>query len=399
MWILRRAPRIALLAPAAAVGGQAVMDGVMMRGPHSWAVAVRRYDGSIGEQHRELVSFAAKHRWARIPVIRGVVALIEALVIGMRALFVSSEYAIEAVEAKYDEDERRANDSPEGADEARSPDSSVDRAMPAAERHQLNEVERAATLAPATGVMMAPVPLPHHEREPDPNPDSLGIGAIIVSMIFAIGFSVLLFKVVPVTIVTFLPINTGSWWFLIVEALIKFGIFCGYLLLVGMLPDMKRVFQYHSAEHKAINAYERGVELEPVAVNGMSRIHVRCGTAFIVWLFLIGMLVFRVAQLTFLEGAPRWEIILSRPILLPIIAGLSFEVLRFAGKHADNRILRGILAPGLWFQRLTTRECTPEQCEVAIRSLEIVVQHERDIVDRDGVSATLANDDAYRVLA
>ncbi len=378
-WIAARTPAVLLMAPSAAVGGQAVMDGVMMRGPHSWAVAVRRYDGSIAVQHRELESFASRHRWARIPVIRGVVALFEALIIGMKALFVSSEYAIEGVEAKYAEDEGEID--------------------PKAEIAELHEVERAASLSNATTAIGAPVPLPHHEDDPQPDPDKLGTMAIVVAMIVAMGFSIGLFKIVPVTLSTFIFADgeRDSWAFVLVEAVIKFAIFCVYLLIVGMMADMKRVFQYHSAEHKAINAWERGVPLEPEAVNAMSRIHVRCGTAFIVWLFLVGLIVFRIAQLTFLEGANRWEIIGARPLLLPIIAGLSFELLRFAGKHADNAALRVVLAPGLWFQRLTTRECTPEQCEVAIKSLEVVVDHEHSRpVDttRPG-----AKDDEYQVLA
>lgn len=373
----RRAGRVrrilwtAFAAPAA-IGGQAVMDGVMMRGPHSWAVAVRRRDGSIAVQHRPIVSFASRHAWARLPLVRGVVALAESLVIGMRALFVSSEYAIEDVEAEF-------VDSTEP----------VERAI-AQERHDLDEVERTSRMAGVTNGAGVPMPLPHDESAPDPDPDKLGVAAIAVSMLVAVGFSVLLFKVVPVSAMAFLSDDRDSWSFVIGEVAIKFAIFCGYLGIVGMLPDMKRVFQYHSAEHKSINAFERGIALEPAKVNEMSRIHVRCGTAFIVWVFIIGLLVFRLAQLTFLEGAPVWQVIAARPILLPIIAGLSFEILRFAGMHADNPALRVLLAPGLWFQRLTTRECTPEQCEVAIRSLETVLEHERTAKADGDVARTIA---------
>ncbi|MBC7460456.1 MAG: DUF1385 domain-containing protein [Thermoleophilia bacterium] len=371
------------MAPAAAVGGQAVMDGVMMRGPHSWAVAVRRYDGTIAEQHHPLVSFASRHRWARIPLVRGIVALVESLIIGMKALFVSSEYAIEGVEAKYDDD----------AADGRPSD-------PAREEHDLHEVEGAARRAGTTGAAGVPTFLPHHETDPTPDPSKLGTGAIVVSMIIAIGFSVFLFKVVPVSIVEFLlPIDNNSWWFVITEVIIKFTIFCGYLGLIGLMPDMKRVFQYHSSEHKAINAWERGVELKPESVNAMSRIHVRCGTAFIVWLFIIGLFVFRIAQVTFLKDAATWQVIASRPLLLPLIAGISFEILRFAGQHADNKLLRVFLAPGLWFQRLTTRECSPEQCEVAIASLQAVVEYERVHAVEHPVESATANEDAYRVLA
>jgi uncharacterized protein YqhQ len=381
---MARLLRVVLMAPAAAVGGQAVMDGVMMRGPHSWAVAVRRHDGSIAEQHHPLVSFASRHRWARIPLIRGIVALVESLVIGMKALFVSSEYAIEGVEAKYD-------------DEAVS--SKGGKADIAGEAHDLHEVEHASSRAATTGAAGVPTFLPHHEADPDPDPSKLGTGAIIVSMIVAIGFSVALFKIVPVSIVSLTPIDKDSWWFVITEVAIKFAIFCGYLTVVGLMPDMKRVFQYHSAEHKAINAWEHGVELDPMKVNAMSRIHVRCGTAFIVWLFIIGLFVFRAAQVTFLHDAATWQIILARPLLLPIIAGLSFEILRFAGQHADNSVLRVFLAPGLWFQRLTTRECQPDQCEVAIASLQAVLDFEQARAAAHPVEAAAANEDAYRVLA
>jgi uncharacterized protein YqhQ len=389
--VLARVPRIALMGPTAAVGGQAVMDGVMMRGPGSWAVAVRRHDGTIAVQHRELVSFASRHGWARIPVVRGVVALVEALVIGMRALFVSSEYAIEGVEAKFAEEEReREQLVATGSDPGlRSTE----------ELSELHEVERAASMSSATSALAVPMPLPHHEDAPEPDPDKLGTWAIVGAMVIAMGFSIGLFKLVPVTITSFLPIDKDAWAFVLVEAAIKFAIFCLYLVIVGMMADMNRVFQYHSAEPKAINAWERDVPLEPEAVNAMSRIHVRCGTAFIVWLFLVGMLVFRAAQITFLHGAPTWEIILARPLLLPIIAGLSFELLRFAGKHADNAFLRGVLAPGLWFQRLTTRECSPDQCEVAIRSLQVVVEHEERRAKGSGDAGDIVIEDEYQVLA
>jgi len=390
-----RTPRVLVMAPAAAVGGQAVMDGVMMRGPHSWAVAVRRHTGEIAVQQREVVGFATKRRWARLPLVRGVVALFESLIIGMRALFVSSEYAIEGIESKYAEEEA-ARDSAK-VDGLDVPD------RPIAEVRELHEVERASSFAASTMAIGVPVPLPHDEEKTEPNPDKLGTAAIVGAMIMSIGFSVALFKLVPVFIASYALEDRDAWTFVVTEAGIKFLIFCGYLGLVGLMPDMKRVFQYHSAEHKAINAWERGVPLEPTAVNAMSRIHVRCGTAFIVWLFIVGMFVFRIAQLTFLHGAPRWEVIAARPILLPIIAGLSFELLRFAGRHADNKALRVVLAPGLWFQRLTTRECTPEQCEVAIKSLQVVVEFEelrkQEAVANGDVLVETADDDAYRVLA
>jgi uncharacterized protein YqhQ len=137
---------------------------------------------------------------------------------------------------------------------------------------------------------------------------------------------------------------------------------------------MKRVFQYHSAEHKAINAWEHDIELAPELVNQQSRIHVRCGTAFLLWVFVVGILVFGIYG--YFRDPSLAEVLLSRVIFLPLLAGLSFELIRFAGKHSDSRALRTALAPGLWLQRLTTRECDPSQCEVAVASLNAVLKYE-----------------------
>ena len=138
-----------------------------------------------------------------------------------------------------------------------------------------------------------------------------------------------------------------------------------------MLPDLKRVFQYHAAEHKAINAYEAGEELTPERVQRFSLIHPRCGTAFLLWVMVIAIFVFAFV------GRPAWYwLIVSRILLLPVIAGLAYELIRFAGKHADNRVLRTLLAPGLWLQRLTTREPSLDQLEVSIRALNEVLNTE-----------------------
>jgi uncharacterized protein YqhQ len=138
-----------------------------------------------------------------------------------------------------------------------------------------------------------------------------------------------------------------------------------------MIPSLRRVFQYHAAEHKAINAYEAGEELLPERVQRFSLIHPRCGTAFLLWVMVIAIFVFA------FFGQPAWYwLILSRIALLPVIAGIAYELIRFAGKHTDNRILMALLAPGLWLQRLTTREPSLDQLEVSIRALKDVLRHE-----------------------
>jgi len=147
--------------------------------------------------------------------------------------------------------------------------------------------------------------------------------------------------------------------------------FVGYLALISFLPDLRRVFQYHAAEHKAINAYEAGEPLEPEVVQRYSLIHPRCGTAFLLWVLVLGVFVFA------FFGRPAWYwLIATRILLLPVIAGLAYELIRFAGKHQENRVLMTFLAPGLWLQRLTTREPSLDQLEVSIRALREVLELE-----------------------
>jgi uncharacterized protein YqhQ len=286
------------------VGGQAVLEGVMMRSPGNWAVAVRTPAGSIAQVTRSIDSAMARHRWLRLPILRGVVALGESLAIGFRALAISANYAAQEEDAEM--------------------------------------------------------------TEPD---KELSRGALIFAFAIAIGFAIALFKVTPGLITEALPIKSGG-WFVIVEGLIRVSIFVAYLSLISLLPDLRRVFQYHGAEHKAINAYEAGEELEPETVQRYSLIHPRCGTAFLLWVMVIAVFVFA------FFGRPAWYwLIVERIALLPLIAGLAYELIRFAGKH-QNRVVMTILAPGLWLQRLTTREPSLDQLEVSIRALREVLQLE-----------------------
>src|SRR5919204_1536855 len=243
------------------VGGQAVLEGVMMRGPSNWAVAVRKPDGDIAHVHRPIDSPMARHRLFRLPVVRGVIALGEALAIGFRALAISANYAAQT------EDEE-------------------------------GEVSTELTRA-----------------------------QLLFAFAIAIGFAIALFKVTPALITNWLPIETTG-WFVIVEGLIRVTIFIAYLGLISLLPDLRRVFQYHAAEHKAINAYEAGDELEPRTVQRYSLIHPRCGTAFLLWVMVIAIFVFA------FFGRPAWYwLIATRVLLLPLIAGIAYELIRFAGKQ------------------------------------------------------------------
>ena len=195
----------------------------------------------------------------------------------------------------------------------------------------------------------------------------LSRGAIIFAFAIAIGFALMLFKVTPALITSWLPIETTG-WFVIVEGLIRVSIFILYLLIISLLPDLRRVFEYHAAEHKVINAYEAGEELVPERVQRFSLIHPRCGTAFLLWVMVIAIFVF-----AFLGRPSLPWLVASRILLLPLIAGLAYELIRFAGKHTGNRVLMTLLAPGLWLQRLTTRQPSLDQLEVSIRALKEVL--------------------------
>jgi uncharacterized protein YqhQ len=293
------------------IGGQAVLEGVMMRGPSAWSVAVRKPDGVIAEVNRPIASVLLRHRWLRIPIVRGVVALGESLAIGFRALAISASYASQE----------------EGDD---------------------GEVQTELTR-----------------------------GQLLFAFGIAIGFALLLFKVSPALITNWLPIeSTGA--FVVVEGLVRVTIFIAYLLLISLLPDLKRVFQYHAAEHKAINAYEAGEELEPERVARHSLLHVRCGTAFLLYVMVVAIFVFA------FFGRPAWYwLIVTRILLLPVIAGIAYEIIRFAGKHPKHPALRALLAPGLWLQRLTTREPTLDQIEVSIRALREVLRLEGRITPEE----------------
>ncbi|TMJ93370.1 MAG: DUF1385 domain-containing protein [Actinobacteria bacterium] len=296
---------------SAPIGGQAVLEGVMMRGPSAWSVAIRKPDGQIAEVNKPIASALLRHPWLRLPVIRGVVALGESLKIGFAALAISARYA-------------------------------------AQEEGENGEIET-----------------------------EISRGQLIFGFAIAIGFAVMLFKVGPALITNWLPIE-GTGAFVIVEGLIRVTIFVLYLSLISLLPDLRRVFQYHAAEHKAINAYEAGEELVPERVARYSLLHVRCGTAFLLYVMVVAIFVFA------FFGRPAWYwLIATRILLLPVIAGIAYELIRFAGRHAQNPALRALLAPGLWLQRLTTREPSLDQLEVSIRALNEVLRLEGRITPEE----------------
>jgi uncharacterized protein YqhQ len=300
-----RMPDGALVAKRdAPVGGQAVLEGVMMRGVSTWAVAVRNPEGQIELSSEPLVPWAKRHRLWRVPVLRGVVALGESLKIGFRALAISAN-------AQMEEDEK-------------------------GEKEEIGGFVWGLTIA--------------------------------LSMALAIG----LFFVVPVGLTSLIKDQLGSpFLFWLIEGLLRTALFIGYIAAISRLPDLRRVFEYHGAEHKTISCYEAEDELVPARAKLYSRLHPRCGTSFLLIVMVLAIFVFAPI------GLPAWYwLVASRILGIPLIAGLSYEVIKWAGKNRRKRWVRGVMWPGLMLQNLTTREPDEAQLAVAIASLEKVLAEE-----------------------
>jgi uncharacterized protein YqhQ len=276
------------------VGGQAVMEGVMMRGASTWAVAVRTPEGDIKVEVNEAPEWAKK--WGKIPLARGVATLVESMALGMRALTWSANQAV-------DPEER------------------------------------------------------------------LSKGAMGGTMAFAIVLFSAIFIVLPALAAKgmghFFP---GGFAFNFMEGTIRLAMFLGYVSAIGRIPDIRRVFQYHGAEHKAIAAYERDVELTPESAQRFSTAHVRCGTNFLLTVMVVTILLYS------LFGRPGWLVLIaSRVLLIPLVAGASYEIIRFAARNMHRRWVATAMRPGLALQKLTTREPELDQLEVAIASLKAVL--------------------------
>ncbi|HEV3072611.1 MAG TPA: DUF1385 domain-containing protein [Solirubrobacteraceae bacterium] len=297
----------------APLGGQAVLEGVMMRGIRNWAVAVRKpavATESLGEIEVStfpLRSALRRHRWLRVPVLRGIVALGESLAIGFKALGVSAN----------------------------------------------------AQLAAASGG--------EGEEGEEPMEISGGMwaGTIVVALVFAIG----LFFLLPLGLTSLVKDQLhSSVLFWIVEGTLRTAIFLGYMLLLSRLRDLRRVFEYHGAEHKTISCFEAGLDLTPENAQRFSRLHPRCGTSFLLIVMIVSIFVFGAV------GLPAWYLLVASRILgVPLIAGISFEIIKFAGRNRRRRWVRAIMWPGMQLQLLTTREPDLDQLAVAIASLEAVL--------------------------
>lgn len=297
------------------IGGSAVMEGVMMKGPKEIATAVRKPDGEIELDKRAVSSLVTKYHVNKIPIIRGVFAFFDSMICSIRALMWSAEFfdLEDDTESKFD---------------------------------------RWLT-----------------EKFGDKIKDIVIYVSLFISVIFSVGLFFILPNLLTGLFSKFIESNFLK---TLIEGLIRIGIFLGYVLLVSQMEDIKRVFQYHGAEHKTIFCYEAGLDLTVENARKMSRLHPRCGTSFLVFVMIVSIILF-----SFISWDNMWIRLGLRLLLLPVVAGISYEIIRWAGK-SKNPVVCVISRPGMWLQKITTREPDDSQLEVAITSMKAVLTDNKE---------------------
>jgi uncharacterized protein YqhQ len=326
------------------VGGQAVLEGVMMRSPHAWAIACRKPSGEVVTMTEALERPSEKHKWMAWPIIRGVMTLGYAMSLGYRALRFSANVAIEDVMQSEDHVATAASAVPPG----RSPAESA-QISPQAQASKSETREKAATL-------------------------SSWLAA--VNIVFSVAFFIFMYKYIPLLAATELkkidPALGGRIAFNLVDGAIRLGLFLLFIWGVSLWKDIRRVYEYHGAEHKTVFAFEDGKALETLEVQKYSTYHPRCGTSFLMTVMLISIGFYMLVPYT-----TFWARFASRVALLPFIAGVSYEIIRFAAKHRGS-LFALMTAPGLWLQRITTKPPSDEQAQCAITALDQAMSLEKE---------------------
>lgn len=299
------------------IGGQAVIEGVMMRGKKNWAVAVRVADGSIHVEDHDLKTAVDEHRWLGRPLIRGIWGFYETMVLAMKAFHVSSTLAGDTEEERLD------------------------------------------------------------------------VKEIALAMALGIGMAIALFVILPATITNWAvgPITERTFIWNFVDGLLQIIAFLIYIVVISRMREIQRLFGYHGAEHKTIHAYERGLPLDATIIRNHSTQHVRCGTSFLLMVMIVALFVYSVLPMRTIIETIGVEgrfpelvaTIVVRLMFLPLIAGVAYEVIKWAGNHSDHLAVRVLMGPGLLLQRLTTREPDEEMIEVAVAAMKRVIEREKGL--------------------
>ena len=297
------------------VGGQAVLEGVMMRSPHAWAIACRKPSGEVSTHCEPLERLSEKHKWMGWPVMRGVITLGHAMTLGFRALKFSANVALDELQP-----------------------------------------------ASAPG-------------EPEKKKLEISGWIAAVNIVFSVGFFIFMYKFLPLVATTELkrvnPVFGEQIVFNLVDGIIRLALFLLFIWGTSLLKDIRRVYEYHGAEHKTVFAFENGDSLNTPAVQKYSTYHPRCGTSFLMTVMIISIFVYMLVPVT-----TFWARFAVRIVLLPVITGLSYEIIRFAAKHRGS-LFALITAPGLWMQRITTQPPSDEQAECAIVALDHAMSLEK----------------------
>ena len=340
------------------VGGQAVIEGVMMKKGEEVALAVRKDDGTIEIEKSKFVALKTKHKWINIPILRGIVGFFESMVLSFKTLgkatdmlgLEEEEARIKAEKAKKKEEKKKAKNK--------------ECTQPQEEKTEEEAKEKAEE---------------KEEKEEKKNSGATTVVIMAISLVLGLALALFLFSYLP-TVVTNWLIDwfyidpTGGWQYGLaaIEGAIKVLIFIAYLVLVSLMKDIRRTFQYHGAEHKSIACYEAGLELTPANAKKCTRYHPRCGTSFMFVMILIGIIV---GMFIPQWGDMYWLRVLIKIAILPLIMGVGYEFIMFAGKH-DNKVTRALSAPGLWMQRITTREPDEYQLAIAICAIKASMPEE-----------------------
>lgn len=388
------------------VGGQALIEGVMMRGRYNWAAAVREPSGNIYIEEHDLASGKAKNKWLYWSVVRGCRAFVESLILGYKALEIAAMHAYgdeEEPGAKAEEVSANGAISKEGASVDESvagetsdfswkndfgnPDEAIDALGAQRSLDIVVETNAAESGAVEPNAVEPGAAARESDETRDGNDSGFGKREMAISMVLGLLLGVGLFIVAPAFIANVLvgEYDDKTLLWNVVDGIVRIVVFVFYIWLIGRMQDIKRMFGYHGAEHKTIHCYEHGLPLTPENARSFPRLHVRCGTAFLIMVMIIAIFVYTITPLNGLIAA--WGVpdgpaklalvIVARILLMPVIAGISYEItVKWAGSHPENPLVKVVLWPGMQMQRLTTNEPDDEMLECAIAAMQRVLERE-----------------------
>lgn len=388
------------------VGGQALIEGVMMRGRYNWAAAVREPSGNIYIEEHDLASGKAKNKWLYWPVVRGCRAFVESLILGYKALEIAAMHAYgdeEEPGAKAEEVSANGAISKEGASVDESvagetsdfswkndfgnPDEAIDALGAQRSLDIVVEANTAESGAVEPNAVEPGAAASESDETRDGDDGGFGKREMAISMVLGLLLGVGLFIVAPAFIANVLvgEYDDKTLLWNVVDGIVRIVVFVFYIWLIGRMQDIKRMFSYHGAEHKTIHCYEHGLPLTPENARSFPRLHVRCGTAFLIMVMIIAIFVYTITPLNGLIAA--WGVpdgpaklalvIVARILLMPVIAGISYEItVKWAGSHPENPLVKVVLWPGMQMQRLTTNEPDDEMLECAIAAMQRVLERE-----------------------